>query len=390
MDHHVPREIGQDSRVAKTFRVEGRDADRRSPLHSVYRMPLSSNDSQADHPIGTGNRIESRDLKDNRDIRSEKDVCLENRGDDSNKGTRHERDSHNDTKGDIKTDKVTFGLVSSPLNWKDSKDFRGKRYGDSPGGSLDSRHMSHGNTPTEVGKENPTTKDRDSLEAHETVGENKIDSKSEDRFKDRKRIDGKHQGWGDKEKERSDRRNSTQVNNNIGENKESAKEDQAAEKLEKEKKDIPKNREISKEHMKRESWNGMEKEVSYNEKEVAVGSVKIPKHETVLPEQKKHKDVDSGKTVDGETRDRRKERDNDLEGDRPDKRFKSEKQSEDGFAGEEETGEKESEDHSCNVQHRKRIQGSRASPLVANLESRFGPHAQDNEGSQGILPYFVQ
>lgn len=383
MDHHVPREIGQDSRVAKTFRVEGRDADRRSPLHSVYRMPLSSNDSQADHPIGTGNRIESMDLKDNRDIRSEKDVCLESRGDDSNKGTRHERDSHNDTKGDIKTDKVTFGLVSSPLNWKDSKDFRGKRYGDSPGGSLDSRHMSHGNTPTEVGKENPTTKDRDSLEAHETVGENKIDSKSEDRFKDRKRNDGKHQGWGDKEKERSDRRNSTQVNNNIGENKESAKEDQAAEKLEKEKKDIPKNREISKEHMKRESWNGMEKEVSYNEKEVADGSVKIPKHETVLPEQKKYKDVDSGKTVDGETRDRRKERDNDLEGDRPDKRFKSEKQSEDGFAGEEETGEKESEDHSCNVQHRKRIQRSRASPLVANPESRFGPHAQDNEGSQG-------
>jgi len=380
MDHHVPREIGQDSRVAKTFRVEGRDADRRSPLHSVYRMPLSSNDSQADQPIGTDNRIESRDLKDNRDIRSEKDVRLESQGDDSNKGTRHERDSHNETKGDIKTDKVTFGLVSSPLNWKDSKDFRGKRYGDSLGGSLDSRHMSHGNTPTEVGKENPTAKERDSLEAHETGCENKIDSKSEDRFKDRK----------DKEKERSDRRNSTQVNNNMGVNKESAKEDQEAEKLEKEKNDIPKNREISKEHMKRESWNGVEKEVSYNEKEVGDGSVKIPKHETVLPEQKKHKDVDRGKTVDGETRDMRKERDNDLEGDRPDKRFKSEKQSEDGFAGEEETGEKESEDHSCNVQHRKRIQRSRASPLVANLEARFGPLAQDNEGYFLPLPFHLR
>lgn len=285
MDQYVPHEIGQDSRVAKTLRVEGRDADRRSPLHSVYRMPLSSNDPQADHQIGTENRIESR--------------------------------------------------------------------------------QSRGNTPVEVGKEYPTTEERECLQAREAVVENKVDSKTEDR----KRNDVRHRDWGNKEKERSDHRNSTQVNNINGENKESAKEDKNAEKWER--KDTPKNKENSKErekeHIKRESWNGMEKGVSCNEKELGDGSVKIPEHETVLPEQKKH-DVD-----------RRKERDTDLEGERPDKRIKFDKQSQDEFADGEGSGEKGSEDHSCNVQQRKRIQRSRASPLVTNLEARFGPHAQDNE-----------
>ncbi|GAU28466.1 hypothetical protein TSUD_294690 [Trifolium subterraneum] len=369
MDHHVPHEIGQDSRAAKTIRVEGRDSDRRSPLHSAYRMPLSSTDSQVGHPVGTENRIESRDVKENRDIRSEKDVRLESRGNDSNKGT--------------------FGLVSSnPLNWKDSREYRGKRYADSPGGSLDSRHMSRGNTPADVGRENPVAERRDCSGAHEAVGENKVDSKSEDRFKDRKRSDVTHRDWGDKEKERSDCRNSTQVSNSIGEIKESAKEDGDAQKLERERKDIPKNKENSnereKDHIKRDSRNGVEKDVSYNEKEHGDGSVKVPAHETVLLEQKKHKDADSWKTADGEARDRRKERDTDLEGGRTDKRFKLDKQSEDGLPDGEGTGEKESEDHSCNVQHRKRMQRSRASPLVTtNLEARFGPHAQDNEESQG-------
>ena len=39
-EHHIPYDLGQDSRVAKTVRAEPRDADRRSPLHSVYRMQI--------------------------------------------------------------------------------------------------------------------------------------------------------------------------------------------------------------------------------------------------------------------------------------------------------------------------------------------------------------
>ncbi|KAL2967585.1 hypothetical protein AAZX31_16G184400 [Glycine max] len=410
-DHHIPYDMSQDSRVAKTVRTEPRDADRRSPLHTVYRMPSSSNDSHADHPIGPENRIESRDFKESRDPRfenrdtktekkelhgearrdsqiakSEKDVRVDGREDD-NKDIRYERDSHNDSKGDIKTDKDGYGMVSSSshLSWKESKEYRGKRFSDAPGGSLDSWHTSRGNTPTEVGKDSSMAEERDYLETHEAVGENKIDSKSEDRFKERKRKDVKHRDWGDREKERSDRRSSTPVNNNSGDNKESAKEDRDVEKWEKERKDLPKEKESSKEkekdNSKRESLNGMEKDGLNDGKELGDGSAKNTEQENLL----KQKDVDGWKNVDGEVRERRKERDADLEGDRPDKRCKIDKQSEDGSAHGEGTGEKEREVHNYNVQHRKRIHRSRGSPQVANREARFRSHTQapDNEESQG-------
>ena len=57
-EYHVPYDIGQDSRVTKAPRIESRDADRRSPLHSVYRMP-SSTDLHVDHPVSAENRMEN-------------------------------------------------------------------------------------------------------------------------------------------------------------------------------------------------------------------------------------------------------------------------------------------------------------------------------------------
>lgn len=421
-EYHMPYDISQDSRVAKAPRNEFRDADRRSPLPSVYRMPSSSNDSHADHPIGPENRLESRDSKDSRDLRfesrdtktekkelygearrdpqsakSEKDVRVEGRGDD-NKDVRHDRDSHNDLKADIKTDKDGYNVVSGHLNWKDPKEYhRGKRYSDAPSGSLDTWHMLRGNTQgsLEVGKESSTAEERDHVEAHETVGENKVDSKGDDRSKekDRKRKDVKHRDWGEREKERSDRRNSTQVSNTGGDCKESAKEDRDVERWEREKKDPPKEKENLKERekdqMKRESWNGAEKEVSNNEKEPVDGSAKLPEQEIVLPEQKKQKDVDSWKNVDREARERKKERDADLEGDRPDKRSRFDKESDDGCAEGEGAAEKEREVYNHSGQHRKRIQRSRGSPQVPNREPRFRSRAQDNEGYFLPLPFWI-
>ncbi|XP_020238911.1 zinc finger CCCH domain-containing protein 13 isoform X1 [Cajanus cajan] len=416
-EYHMPYDISQDARVAKAPRTEFRDADRRSPLHPVYRMSSSMNDSHADHPIGSENRIESRDSKDSRDLRfetrdtktekkelygearrdppsakSEKDVRVEGRGDD-NKDVRHDRDSHNDSKGDNKTEKDGYNVVSSHLNWKDSKEYhRGKRYSDAPSGSLDTWHMLRANTQgsVEVGKESSTAEVRDYVEAHEAVGENKVDPKGDDRSKekDRKRKDVKHRDWGDRERERSDRRNSTQVNNSSGDCKEFAKEDRDVERLEREKKDLPKEKENLKERekdlMKRESWNAMEKEVSNNEKEPVDGSAKLPEQDVVLPEQKKQKDVDSWKNADREARERRKERDADLEGDRSDKHGRSfDKESNDGCVDGEGATEKEREAHNYSSQHRKRIQRSRGSPQVPNREPRFKSRAQDNERSQG-------
>ncbi|XP_004495444.1 uncharacterized protein [Cicer arietinum] len=432
-EYHMPYDIGQDSRAAKV----PRDADRRSPLQSLYRIPSSSNDPHADHPIGPENRLESRDSKDSRDLRfenrdtktekkelfgearrdpqiakNEKDVRVEGRGDD-NKDVRQDRDSHNDLKGDIKTEKDGYNVVSSVhLDWKDSKEYhRGKRYSDAPGGSLDPWNMLRGSTQGshEVGKESSTAEQREyGGEAHEAVGENKIDSKGDDRSKekDRKRKEVKHRDWSEKEKERSDRRNSAQVSNtstdckesvNDRRNnaqvsntstdcKESVKEDRDVERWEREKKDLPKEKENLKERekdqMKRESWNGAEKDVSNNEKEPVDGSAKLPEGETVLPEQKKQKDVDSWKNVDREARDRRKERDADLVGDRSDKRSRCfDKESDDG----EGAIEKDRDVYNYSGQHRKRIQRSRGSPQVPNREPRFRSHTQDNEGSQGKI-----
>ncbi|XP_014513739.1 uncharacterized protein LOC106772092 isoform X1 [Vigna radiata var. radiata] len=418
-EYHRPYDINQDSRVAKAPRTEFRDADKRSPLHPVYRMSSSLNDSHADHPTGPESRTESRDAKDIRDIRfenrdaktekkelygearrdppsakSEKDVRVEGKGDDS-KDIRHDRDSHSDLKGDIKTDKDGYNVVSIHVNWKDLKEYhRGKRYSDAPSGSLDTWQMLRGNTQgsVEVGKESSTTEERDYVEAHEAVAENKVDPKGDDRTKekDRKRKDAKHRDWGDREKERSDRKNITQVSSSIVDCKEPAKEDRDVERLEREKKDLPKEKENLKERekdqMKRELWNGMEKEVSNNEKEPADGLAKLPEHGSLLPEQQKQKDVDSWKNVDREAREKRKEREADLEGDKSDKRSRClDKESNDGCADGEGVMEKEREAYNYSSQHRKRIQRSRGSPQVPNREPRFRSRAQDNDGSQGKI-----
>ncbi|KAL9318004.1 hypothetical protein ACSQ67_014521 [Phaseolus vulgaris] len=401
-EYHMPYDINQDSRVAKAPRTEFRDADRRSPLHPVYQISSSLSDSHADHPIGPENRTESRDAKDIRDIRrdppsakSEKDVRVEGKGDD-NKDIRHDRDSHSDLKGDIKTEKDGYNVVSSHLNWKDSKEYhRGKRYSDAPSGSLDTWQILRGNTQgsVEVGKDSSTTEERDFVEAHEAVAENKVDPKGDDRTKekDRKRKEVKHRDWGDREKERSDRRNSTQVSSSIGDCKEPAKEDRDVERLEKEKKDLSKEkenlREREKDQMKRELLNGMEKEISNNEKEPVDGLAKLPEHGILLPEQKKQKDVDSWKNVDREAREKRKEREADLEGDKSDKRSRClDKEANDGCADGEGVMEKEREVYNySSQQHRKRIQRSRGSPQVPNREPRFRSCAQDNDGSQGKI-----
>ncbi|CAL5208123.1 unnamed protein product [Lathyrus oleraceus] len=429
-EYHMSYDIGQDSRVAKV----PRDGDRRSPLHSIYRMPSSSNDSHVDHLVGPEKRLESRDSKDSRDIRfenrdtktekkelfgevrkdpqsgkSEKDVHVEVRGDE-NKDVRHDRDSHNDSKGDVKTEKDGYNAASGlHLNWKDSsKEYhKGKMYSDPPGASLEQWNMLRGNTQgsLEIGKESSSAEQREyGGEVHEAVGENKIDSKGDDRSKekDRKRKDLKHRDWGEKEKERSDRRNNAQVSNATndckesvndcrsiaqvsntgGEWKESVKQDSGLERWEREKKELPKEKENLKERekdqMKRESWNIAEKDVSNNEKEPVDGSAKVPEQDVVLPDQKKHKDVDR------EARDKRKEREADLVGEKSDKRSRCfDKESDDGCAGGEGAIEKERDVYNYSGQHRKRIPRSRGSPQVPNREPRFRSRTQDNEGSQG-------
>ncbi|XWS16754.1 hypothetical protein CRYUN_Cryun33cG0005900 [Craigia yunnanensis] len=384
--HPAPYEMGQDARIPRVLRTESRDLDRRSPLqHSIYRMP--SNDSHMDsHQGGSESRMESRDAKENREVRvesreprvqqrefygeaakreyqsgkGEKDGRFDSRGNGS-KELKYDRENYGDPKGDVKVEKDLYAGASIHSSWKDSRDcHRGKRYYEALSGNIDPWHIQRSSSqgPVEVGKEGSATEERDYAEAHEAV---------------------------DRDKERSDRRSSVQVSNSTGEVKESAREEREAEKRESERKDLkekerPKERE--KDHIKRESLNGADKEGLNNEKELGDGSVRIQEQENQASEQKKQKELDSWKTFDREAGDRRRERDGDTEGDRPEKRNRCyEKESDDGCADGEGAAEREREVFSYGVQQRKRMLRPRSSPQVANHEPHFKPRPQDNEGS---------
>ncbi|KAK9046541.1 hypothetical protein V6N11_052428 [Hibiscus sabdariffa] len=418
--HPTPYDMGQDARMPRIPRTESRDFDRRSPLqHSSYRMPSStvSNDSHKDsHQGGSESWMELRDAKENREVRvdsreprveprefygeatkreyqsgkSEKDGRVQSRGDES-KELKYDRENYSDLKGDVKVEKDLYGGTSIHYSWKDSRDYhRGKRFSESPGGNIDPWHFQHGNSqgPVEVVKESTANEERDFAEAYEAVGENKFDSKGEDGFKDkdRKRKDGRHRDWGDRDKERSDRRSSVQVGNNSGDVKESAREETEAERWERERKDLKekeRSKEREKDHMKREPLNGAGKGPN-NEKELGDGSVRIQEQENQVSEQKKQKELDSWKNVDREARDRRRERDGDAEGDRPEKRNRcNDKDSNDGCADGEGVAEREREVFNHGVQQRKRMLRPRGSPLAASREAHFKLRPQDIEGSQG-------
>ncbi|KAM7257892.1 hypothetical protein ACFE04_013633 [Oxalis oulophora] len=338
--HPPPYDMVHNPRLPKISRSETRDADRRSPLnsHSVHRaLPSSASDSHLDfHPaIAESRLLESKDLKDVRDSHSgkgERDVKFEIRGDD----LKYDRDN------DVKMDKG-----SSHLSWKDSKEHHrgGKRFNEAapPSGNMDQWHVSRG--VSEIVKEGQKTEEKDYVEAREAVGENKLDRKGEDRFKDkdRKRKDLKHADWAEKDKEII---NNSSATIQIGTDPKEPSKD----------KDVLKEKE--KDNIKQGSWTGVEKE---GEKESIDATVK---------------DIDPSKTVDVEARLKRKERDGDQEGDGTEKQSR-------GFEKESDDGSPDGEGFNYGVQQRKRMLRPRGSPQLANREPRFRPRAEDNEGSQG-------
>lgn len=371
----------------------------RSPLLPMYhnRVSPSSNVSHFDHPVAASeNRSESRDnardLKaENRDARDSYQSGKEK----ESKEAKHDRDrddNHPEYKDDsVKTEKEGYGPGNSHLSWKESKEHHrgGKRYPDIPGGNVDPLHASRANLQgpfeREAGKEFSTTEERDYYEAHEAVGENKFDFKGEDKFKerDRKRKDLKHRDWLDKDK--NERRNNLHLGSSSGDGKEPVTEEREAERWERERKDLSRDKEKPKErekdHVKREAWNGAEKDGLQNDKEPVDAYARTSELENSTLEQKKQRDHDGWKNNDGEARERRKGRDADVDEERPEKRSRwYDKDSDDGCADTDLGAEKEREVFSYGVQQRKRMLRPRGSPQVANREPRFRSRTQDNEG----------
>ncbi|OVA11202.1 Histone deacetylation protein Rxt3 [Macleaya cordata] len=515
--HPLPPEQGSDGRLAKMPRIESRDADKRSPLLPMYRMPLSSGDACLDYPVSSENRQELRDAKDNKDrkvenrvakaetkelhvepridplcSRVEKDIRIESRGDDNNeikhdrepcmefksgtkmeksiyasgntlpnqkepkehprgnrysdtsdgslaawllpqnnlqganeigkehsttearidsqcatrvekdvridkesrgsddKETKHNREPHVEFKSEVKMEKDSYA-GNAQLNWKEPKEHhRGSRYSDTSAGSLAAWLLPQNSLqgPNEIGKEPSATEDPNYLGAHESFGENKVGTKGDDRLKekDRKRKDEKHKDWGEREKDRNDRRNNMQQGYSSSERRESTKGERKLERWEKERKDLHKEekpKERENDIIKKETLNGTEKEVFNAEKELVDGSAKMPEQENPATEQKRLKDCENQKALDRDAKERRQERDADVEGDGQGKRRCYDKESDDGCTEGDGGSEREREVFGYGVQQRRRMLRPRGSPQVANREPRFRSRSRDNEGSQG-------
>ncbi|KAI4364344.1 hypothetical protein MLD38_020450 [Melastoma candidum] len=417
-EYHVSHESSVESRLPKIPRVEPRDPDRRSPLHTVFRPPLSSLDeSNLDPALPSESRLESKDSRDGRDARSEygdhraenkesstetrresqnakseRDGKPDSRNDDSRK-MKCPRDSHSDMKVDTKVEKDGYVAGSSHLNWKESKEhYSGKRYSEAPTVGTDTWPTSYSSPQPqfESTKDESTSKERRYAEAHEAVGENKVDSKMDDRLKerDKKRKDAKYREWGERDKERIERRSSLPVISNNNDSRESTREERDGEKLDRDKnqpaRDKEKLKEREKDLTKREASNGPEKEGTLSEKDSGDTHAKTSEQENALSELKLQRDFDTSKNAEKEGRDRKIERDTRIDGDRSDKRVKgNDKESDEGsvdFEGVERERELFSYD---GVQQRKRMLRPRGSPQISRGDSRFKSRAQESEGLQG-------
>ncbi|KAL3633195.1 hypothetical protein CASFOL_022957 [Castilleja foliolosa] len=384
-DYHAPPpyDVGVEVRMPKIAQQRN-ESDRRSslPPNMLFRVstptPTPNDSSQADH-AGTENRMEFRDsikVDNNREVKSEsrelqQQTAKSDTYADENKDSKH---AYSEPKGNEKMNK-DGGYNSgsnSQLNWKDMKEqqHRVKQYPDvpaadtwhaSPRSDIAAKESVHVNNNRDIG---------------EAIGENKIDMKGDDKFKDkdRKRKEVKqHWDWGERDKDR--------WNNNFpppgnSENKEVVKEDREFERLRNEKKEQKeKLNEKEKDHVKKELWSSTDKEeISHNEKEV-VGKSDVEQESSAL--EPKKKDHDTWKNVD-----RKKERDTDhVEPERPDKRSRyHEKASDEGGILSEGGGtEREREVLNSGVQQRKRMLRPRSSPQMGN-NPRHRTGANDNEG----------
>ncbi|KAF8046982.1 hypothetical protein N665_3277s0001 [Sinapis alba] len=390
-----------ESRTVKGSRSEPRDGERRSPLQSVYRSPslpatVSSSDPHLTH---TPVPLESRDVRaESRDNRSEgreiqgeakREIqgpkgersaddfsgkgntgsYIRNDGRDiygeakrEIQGPKSDRDAKSDQKAETKMEKD----VHAHSAWKEQKDYhRGKR--------------AEGSTQVGV-KDSSAPVEGPQLEGRgEAVGENKV----EDRFKDKdkKRKDLKHREWGDRDKDRNDRRGSMLVGGNVmSETKEVGREERETNRWERERmeqNDRERSKEKEKDHIKREPRSNAEKEVSQNEKELGEASSKPAEQEYVAPEQEDREKDEK------ESKDKRRERDGDSEAERAEKRSRiSEKESEDGCLDGEGAAARDKDAFSYGVQQRKRMLRPRGSPLTTNRD-RVRSRSQDNEGVQG-------
>ncbi|CAD6209070.1 unnamed protein product [Miscanthus lutarioriparius] len=396
-----------DGRFAKIQRVEPRDDKRPSLTH---RMPVSSTNF-ADHPISSDSRSESKQNKDARDTKADDretkadardvysdsrieiqankiqgDVKVDNRADESE--IKADRRGHPDYKGDIKFDKDCHSTVPANIGWKDNMEHRGKRYFEQPADNVDGRltlpHPSLQGTD-ETLKFPISVEERNSKVAHESVGDNKAEPRSEDKFKDkdRKKKDEKHRDFGAREGDRNDRRTGVQLSGSGVERREMQREDRDADNWDRERKDSLRDKEDN-DRGKDSAWKDssvvIEKDNTIVEKASSDGAVKSAEHGNTATESKAPKH-DLWNAHDRDPMDKKREKDVDA-GDRHEqRRIYNDKESDDNGT---EGGMEKDKEVSGSFQ-RRRVVRPRGGSLASHREPRFRSRMRDGEGSQGLL-----
>ncbi|XP_047082703.1 uncharacterized protein LOC124693270 isoform X2 [Lolium rigidum] len=391
-----------DGRFSKVQRVESRDDNRSSLTH---RLPVGSSNF-VDHSTSSDSRLEAKQNKDARDTKAddreakadardvhsdtriefqgnkvETDVKTSNRADANE--LRADRRVHADFLGDVKSDKDSHPTGTSNLAWKDNKDHRGKRYAEQPDDAV-WRFPRPGLQGTDETLKAPApVEERNSKDAHESTGENKIEPKSEDKFrdKDRRKKDEKHRDFSARDTDRNDRRTGTQLAGGSVERREIQRDDRDAEKWDRERKDPQKDKESNdreKDSAKKDSFVAVDKEVATLEKTASDGPFKPAEHENTAAEMKTLKD-DTWKSHDRDPKDKKREKDVDT-GDRHDQRSKyNDKESDD--AGPE--GDTEKDKDTFGSIQRRRMARSKGGSQASQREPRLRSKMRDGEGSQG-------
>lgn len=409
-DFHPPDELSHDGRFAKFQRIESRDGDKRQSLISSYRMSSSANDSCSDQPISSENKLESRDSKENRDskienreakaeirdlysetrldpqaTKGEKEMRSENKGE--VKELKSDRESHSDFKGEMKIEKDIYSVGISHSNRNELKEYKGKRncesLNDGDPGRLGRKNLQN---MDESGKEASVTEEREHSETCEAFGESKPDLKGEDKLKEKekKQKEEKYKEWIERDKDRNDRRSNLQLGSTSTERMESTREER--ERWERERKDVLKDKERPKDrdkgHIKREVLNANE-EALHNVKELVDGSARMVEQESSTLELKRQKELDIRKAVDRDVKDRKREKDMDVEGSRNEKRGRyHDKETNDGCVVADGVLERDRESFSYGVQQRRGMLRPRGAPQSENREPHFSSHARDNDRSQ--------
>ncbi|XP_039132050.1 uncharacterized protein LOC120268859 isoform X1 [Dioscorea cayenensis subsp. rotundata] len=404
-DFHLPLEPGQDGRMAKVQRTDLLDVDKRLSL--IHRMSPSSN-MPVEHPIIPESKPESRIPKDVRDVKAdyretkteiretyadtrkdsqgsklEHDVKLDSKGEE--RELRSDRGPLTTNKGDLKSEKEGYPTSHSYISWKDGKEgHRGKRYYDLQGSGFDSWRVSrHGvQIAEEGGKDFSMPEDKGSSEGREAVGENKIDLKAEDKLRDRdrKRKDEKHRDFGERDKDKNDRRSSSLLGSASTERKDLMRVERETEK---DRKDAQGEKEWNKEldSNKLDSSNVNDKKNVYNETELLDGSVRTTE-ETIVIEPKLTKD-ESRRAYDGDLKEKKREQDIGAS-DRSEPHGKFyEKESDNASLEGDVAVEKDKESFASGVQQRRRMLRSRGTSQTPHREPRFRSRMRDSEGSQG-------